>query len=124
METLIIGGDVCVNYTIFFIGATREFRRVSHNYEELVRFKNYILSLAKAKPIVLYIEQTGRYSLPLLSTLGDIATVKVVEGKKLKAFREWQGIDRKDDYRDAELLYFYGALGGDAHTIDFQAYEV
>ncbi|NPB07558.1 MAG: IS110 family transposase [Aquificae bacterium] len=124
METLVIGGDVCVNYTVFFIGATREFRRVSHSHEELSEFKNYILSISKGKPIIIYIEQTGRYSLPIASTFGDIATIKVVEGKKLKAFREWQGIDRKDDYRDAELLYLYGTLGGDAHTIDIQAYEI
>ena len=121
---MIIGGDVCVNYTIFFIGKTREFKRVKHTPQELEAFKNYILELAQGEPITIYIEQTGRYSLPVIKALHDIATIKVVEGKKLKAFRDWKGIDVKDDYKDAELLYYFGELGGDAQAVNYEAYEI
>ena len=121
---MIIGGDVCVNYTVFFIGKTREFKRVKHTPQELEAFKNYILELADGEPITIYIEQTGRYSLPVIKALHDVAIIKVVEGKKLKAFRDWKGIDVKDDYKDAELLYYFGELGGDAQTVNYEAYEI
>ena len=116
----VVGCDIGAKFSVFAVDGKTY--KVEHS--KLKEFKEKILKVADGRKIKIYLEQTGRYSLPVVETFLDCAELYLVEGKRVKAARELFSLPQKNDYYDARLLAIIGILPVPVIPLDYDAYTL